>query len=434
MFPSRYLLVVPLAGRPDTALLFSTRTGALAAVSREAAGQLAAGAAPAGLGDELAGLGLLVPDREAEQRELFAFLDAVNRDDRQQRLSVILGMACNFACPYCYEGSDKGAAAMDRATAGRLVDFAAARLGEETERLSLKFYGGETLLYLERLKEICAALQPLCAARGAAFDHTLVTNGSLLTPAVVEELLPLGLAGAKVTIDGPPETHNRSRPFKGGSPSFATVVANLAAVAHRVPLAVAGNFGRANHHLFPALFDHLAAAGLGPKQLKALDFHPAMQVAEAGGRAEFTGGCATANESWVIEATLALREAALARGYAPAEPGPSPCMVDVDGALVVHHDGTLYKCPAMIGRPELSCGDIRRGLDPGFRQTLAVDHWRFEAKCRDCLYLPLCFGGCRFMAVQRDGHLRNVDCQFSFYEATLPTILNQDFTYRYAAE
>ena len=80
---------------------------------------------------------------------------------------------------------------------------------------------------------------------------------------------------------------------------------------------------------------------------------------------------------------------------------------------------------------QFQIGDIWQGVDEKYRQTHHVYHWRKQEKCRQCRYLPLCFGGCRFMAYQRDGHMAEVDCRQPFFDATLEAMLLQDLRYKY---
>jgi len=100
----------------------------------------------------------------------------------------------------------------------------------------------------------------------------------------------------------------------------------------------------------------------------------------------------------------------------------------------VDHDGTIYKCVTLIGHPEYACGDIWQGMAQGWREKYCVDHWQGEERCRKCEYLPLCFGGCRAMAFQREGSMAGVDCQKELLDATLETMLAQDLKYRYRAK
>jgi uncharacterized protein len=57
-----------------------------------------------------------------------------------------------------------------------------------------------------------------------------------------------------------------------------------------------------------------------------------------------------------------------------------------------------------------------------------LDNWKIE-ECLSCKYLPLCFGGCRYMKYVRDGNLSGVDCKRPYYEACLEALVKQDLRY-----
>ncbi|MBI5015511.1 MAG: geopeptide radical SAM maturase [Deltaproteobacteria bacterium] len=427
---SPYCKAYPAPGRPGHTLLFSTRKASLSVLPAGAVTRLERGDVPDGAAGPLERLGVLAPDPEAERREVLGLLDEVNRVDPGVTAAVILGMSCNFACPYCYEGTLKGTGAMSASTAEALVAFAARRLGPGKTRLTLDFYGGEPLLYLERLRQIASALRPVAEERGAAFSFTLVTNGSLLTPDVVTGLLPLGLAAARVTLDGPAETHDRSRPLRTGGGSFEAVLANVQACCDLAPLAVGGNYTRENWREFPRLLDRLEASGLGPGRLAQVRFEPVVQVRSRFAPPEFAAGCLSADEPWVVEASLALREEVLRRGFKTARIQPTPCMADLDDAFTVHWDGGLYKCLALVGHPEFAAGDLWSG-PRDHRAAYGGERWRTEARCCACEYLPLCFGGCRYLRYQREGRMDGVECRKAYLDAALEALVQQDALHRH---
>ncbi len=59
------------------------------------------------------------------------------------------------------------------------------------------------------------------------YTASLITNGSLLSAAVLEKLKEWKIRMVQVTIDGSKEVHNLRRPFKGGNPSFDIVFENF---------------------------------------------------------------------------------------------------------------------------------------------------------------------------------------------------------------
>jgi len=432
---SRYHLAVPLPNDPGRLLLYATGKASLATLDNAIYQRLAQGETPPeGLRRDLERLGLWVTDLACDEAAMLRFTDDLNQARRKARVCIILGMACNFACRYCYEGEMKAtAAAMTDDTVDQTVRFLVdwcRKLG--MEKLVLSFYGGEPLLYPHLIRRFATRLKPALDAEGIGFGFSLVTNGSLLNPQLIEEFVSLGLLGISPTIDGPAECHNQTRPYKNGAPSFETIVDNLLAVCKFTQVDLGGNFTRDSWQRFPELLDQLSACGLGPEQLGNVNFSAAMGVTDLIANTGFAEGCASVNEPWHARAVVALREEILRRGYKSAKVSASLCMADVNDAIVIHHDGGIYKCPAMIGHKQFEVGDIWQG-PVEIERVYAVGHWQREAKCRQCRYLPLCLGGCRYAAYQRHGNLSAVDCQYEYFEAALPGLLDQELRYRHSA-
>jgi uncharacterized protein len=104
-------------------------------------------------------------------------------------------------------------------------------------------------------------------------------------------------------------------------------------------------------------------------------------------------------------------------------------MADVENAFVVHWDGTLTKCPGLVGNGKFVAGDLWTGFGD-YRELFAVGRLQEADECRTCEYLPLCLGGCRYMKYQREGHMKGMECQKSFLDATLGAHLLLDARYR----
>ena len=57
------------------------------------------------------------------------------------------------------------------------------------------------------------------AAQGRAIDFSLTTNATLLTPAIIE-FLSENRIGVTVSMDGPPDLHDKLRVFANGQGSY----------------------------------------------------------------------------------------------------------------------------------------------------------------------------------------------------------------------
>jgi uncharacterized protein len=317
---------------------------------------------------------------------------------------------------------------MSDETASLLVDWIEREQLAHGRKVSLDFYGGEPLLSVGLIKSIATQLAKSSADKGLPFGFSLVTNGTLLDRALALELAALGMNKVKITLDGPRETHDCSRPFVSGKGSFDIIVRNIHEICDIVGVQVGGNFIRENYREFPRLLDHLLKVGITPEKLRAVQFNQVMGRIGAPGIPDYASSCNCTDEEWLYEATLYLRDEILKRGYSTPKPGPGGCMVEFQHDLVVNIDGAIYKCPAFVGREGFAVGDLQRDIVYA-GEAYNMDVWK-KPDCLDCAYLPLCFGGCRFLEFLRAGKIDDVDCWKSFLDATLEGCILQDLRYR----
>jgi uncharacterized protein len=430
---SRYLKVYPSEERPDHFLLFSTKKASKILLKKERYQAIEKGTLSPSDEALLSKLGMIVHDREEERRAIFGLFDDINTKNTGMNIMVVLNLDCNFSCIYCYEGEMKGNLYMSDETADRLIDFIKDNFPEYKDTLLIDFYGGEPLLSTGLIKYISHALKAFTETRGASYSFTLVTNGSLFTRRVAEELAPLGLQSVKITLDGPAEVHNRYRPFKSGAGSFDTIIRNIKDTCDLVRIGVGGNFEQTSYEKFPLLLDYLVKEGLTPDKIAMVKFDPVMKQPKGDlSPPDYRGGCMSINEPWISRAAAQLREEILKRGYNTLKLMPITCMIELRDSYVVNFDGGIYKCPGFIGKKGFEVGDLRRGVKD-YTGVYKLDIWKNE-DCAECEYLPLCFGGCRYMTFVRDGNIDKLDCQKAYLDASLETLVKQDIKYLLKAD
>jgi uncharacterized protein len=425
---SLYVKIYPCPDDPGKILLYSTKRGAAILVPESLLASITDGTLSEGNRETLARLGFLVPDTEAEKREMLgAFIEA-NRLVTKFTAQVVLNLDCNLACTYCYEGGMKGRSYMSTGTASLLAGLVESGYIDHGKGVELCFYGGEPLMSLDLIVSLSERLQKATGAKGSGYSFTMVTNGTLLTAATVERLLPLGLTGAKVTLDGPRENHDRFRPFVSGKGSFDLIVANVKEVCDRIDIQVGGNYTRENYREFPRLLDYFLEEGITPESISLVKFDPVMKSGGEFSLPDFNEGCASTDEPWMMEASLFLREEILRRGFHAPRVRPSGCMVENPHDLIVNWDGTLFKCPAMLGWKDMAIGDLETGICD-YTETHNMEVWKKE-ECLDCAYLPLCFGGCKYLTLLRSGRIDSVDCRRAYLDRTLEELVRQDLKYQ----
>jgi uncharacterized protein len=461
MQSSMFNVRVPLDDRDDV-FLMNTFTDAQLIVSRDVADMLDHVGEPGRQFSAserealmtLAENGFVVESRESDRRQLEEFFRGVREDTSQLRLTVLTTLQCNFACDYCIQGDhgdyNKHAAKMSLETAAQTAEWAEERLDAvRPASFSLTFFGGEPLLNLPVVFYLSERLSESCRARGVRLLINIITNGLLLTPAVVDRLVPLGLNGVKVTLDGDRDTHNRMRPLRGGQGTFDRILENVRQVAGKCKISIGGNFDESSVESYPALLDFLREQEFADKIAKVA-FKPVIrppQPAQPKGLIPLTvvgtegkplgGACMTSagigvssacdNCNFLDEKMTFLREETLRHGF-PTMDGVhmGPCEIHKQHAHTIGPDGSLYACPGFAGEPAQSTGHI-----DGREEARRADaRTRFDAlaawkECNDCAFIPVCAGGCSTAAHTELLDMNKPNCHKSSFEAGLVTLARQ---------
>ena len=425
MRPSFYIKKYTTESAPETLTLYSTKTSALILIPFETYRAMQNGTLCAEDEALLKELGFLVPDQKAEIDYI------INKFDRIQipyvQVILTLNMDCNFACRYCFEGDTKTGVRMGKRVLEQSLRFIEDEIKkQDTKELLLGLYGGEPLLTPDLTKQVLFEASKICARNSIKLRTTMVTNGSLLKRDLLKELIQFGLQKIRVTIDGPPEVHNYFRPFKNKKGSFEIILKNLKECIDLIQrLEIGGNYSKETYREFPRLLDILLKEGLTPEKVEFIRFEPIINQPK--GISIFKGGCSSINEPWVAEAGLFLREEIIKRGYKTRKIEPIFCMVNNKRAFIIGTDGGIYKCPGFIGIEQFKIGDVFSGV--GRPDAYSPGIWKNE-KCASCVYLPLCYGGCRYMAYLRHGTVKALDCQKTFFDKNLHRFIEQELRFK----
>jgi len=456
MQPSIFNLRVPLPAR-DEVFLMNTLTDAQLVVSSDVAALLDRAqrgdlGAPQPSDDEREALdllrenGFLVESREADRRRLDEFLTEVKGDRSELNVTLLTTLQCNFACDYCFQGDhgdyNKHAEKMSPATAGRVAEWIERELDRvRPEKFVLTFFGGEPLLNLPVMYSLAERAWQAAQARGVALYVNIITNGLLLTPDVVDRMLPFGLNGIKITLDGDRDTHNRMRPLRGGQGTFDRIIENIRRVAGRCRIAIGGNFDESSVASYPALLDYLCAQEFADRLVK-VNFKPIVRtepvsakgiipLTPVGAKQALKGTCMTSVGSGAGKAcdscgqledqATFLRVETKRRGFPTTDGVPhGMCHVHKTHAHTIGPDGSLYACPGFTGQLAMSTGHIDDRKD-SWRESALEKFERLHPwkECGDCAFIPTCAGGCVAASYSQAGDMNTPTCHKPSYESAL---------------
>ncbi len=334
-----------------------------------------------------------------------------------QTMVMNLTNQCNLSCQYCYEfGEDKVATPegkpkfMDFETARASVDYLFKQSGGR-RALHITFFGGETLMNFPLLKQVVDYSRGLAEEQGRSIDFSLTTNGTLLTPAIIEYLSERQI-GVTVSMDGSKESHDQFRVFASGRGSYDIIEPRVRALIreHRTrpitarvtmtsqAMDVLGTYRHLKHDL--GFYEvGFAPVTTSPNRLYSIN-EPGLDSVLRQFRAlanEYLEHALRGEHHGFSNVSDTLSE--LHQGVNKSH----PCGAGL-GLVGVGPSGDIAPCHRFVDSDTHTLGHVTTGLDRA-RQTdfLARGHINSKTDCHTCWARPVCAGGCHHEAYVRYG-------------------------------
>lgn len=395
MKSSRYNIFVPFKGKY---VLYNTVCDSISIVDEELKELIEKD--PDSIEKEYAGklsrenTGVLVKDNVDEMDIIKSRYYEEKYDTRLSGFTIITTYACNLKCPYCYQGSGESLnTSMDENLMKRTETF----IKSFTERnnskaVSLFLYGGEPLLNWKVCRDLSEGIDEWCKETGRKLTMGMVTNGTLLNEERIEELKKHNLGYVQVTIEGPKWLHDRKRIFKDGSPTYDIIINNIRKLKEKnIHFAIRISVDKES---FPHMEETV-------NEMRSLGFENNFYFGFINNRTQHCRdwSCLTLDELWRELPKLASMAMEKGVKYYNIRPKhqPHPCGSTSYSSFVIDPFGDLYKCWEFAGQKEHRVGylDEEGNLikEYPYYATMARDPFSLK-KCRDCILLPNCGGGC----------------------------------------
>ena len=331
--------------------------------------------------------------------------------------------ACNLACDYCY--LPKSSTNMSPDTGHDVIDavFRSA-LAHGYRTVKLKYAGGEPLLVFPLVVELHRYAQSLARRSGLAIDGVVLSNGTLLTPEMVETMQALNLR-LMISLDGLGEFHNCQRYFADGHGSFESVARSIdlalsQGLVPEISVTVSGRNSAGLPELMSWILERDLPFSLNFYRENDLSAsHADLQLEED----RIIEGMLAAYK--VIEDNLPHRSllASLIDRANLATPHLRTCAVG-QNYLVFDTQGRVAKCQMDMGTAITDCTDpdplstVRASSD-GIR-NLKVDE---KDECKECKWRYWCTGGCPLMAYRKTGRYEAKSPNCEIYKALFPEVI-----------
>ena len=333
-------------------------------------------------------------------------------------LTLFVDHLCNLRCTYCYNG-EHFSRRMPDDVMRKAIDLG---LSLRPPHVDLGLFGGEPLLHFDFVLAAEAYLTEALARHEGpkpTVRWLVNTNGTCFTDEVLDWMAPPRLATAFVSLDGPPEVHDKYRLTRGGAGSYEQIIAGLARLREReIPFQLVAVV---NVETAPRLGATVAQlAELGARRIAlAPNFRDewtdaGIELLRAGLQeaAEVWAGFFRAGRPLIVD-PLHTKVLTHLKGGIPC---PSRCLI-AGNELCISPLGKVYPCAQMVQEDQndhLAIGHVDTGLDRERITALQQQKDRVEVTCEPCALRDRCQShcGCRHLALSgRLGEITATLCE-----------------------
>jgi len=434
---SNYTIFVNNYPSEDECLLFNTRTQAMVKINADIKDIIENYYLPENFAirlehmddiEQMYEMGILVEDDHADFEKLKTFFYNIKHtiQNKSFGVTILTTDECNFNCIYCFEKESQQNVKMTPAIADSAIHWIKEEIKTlDAKELCLTFYGGEPMLNMKVLKYLASYFHDWCRRQGMAFKFMLQTNGYLMSSEVIDELVAIGLREVRISLDGLASVHDAKRPLKNGKGTFDKIMNNIMDCIDRIKISISTSYQEDNIGDIEELLDYFDRIGILHKLGEFIfsPIHPSLGPKSNPEIFQHISCLGSYDDDVMISATkkirnLMERKHLLVRSVIAISTCP---LITENSPVTIDQKGDIYKCNSMLGYPQYAVGNVKEhGFNCKNNEFLNLDAWE---KCPpDCLYLPICSGGCRFMAFLENKNFDDPICKKKYLDE-----LSQDF-------
>lgn len=293
--------------------------------------------------------------------------------------------ACNARCFYCYEDKRK-ASYMDKTTAEQVCKFVIEQ--SDDYFIKIQWFGGEPLMNTDIIDYITSTLREQYNDNKIIFS--MISNGSLINDKIAEKMInEWKISNIQITLDGTMQEYNKRKNYIGISNAFEIVKNNILLLANKgIKINIRLNYDYENYIDILNLIEELGHLFSHINNLNVYAYH-----------------LYGANNNYPIdtrkrEEWFTIQNALIKNGFLTPQEAfclkrrKSQCLACQTNGFIITSNGELYKCSMATNDSSAKVGDVWNGII----NYKALESWcnpGLNEKCADCVFLPICQGGCR---------------------------------------
>jgi uncharacterized protein len=338
----------------------------------------------------------IVADETDELKDLEFFRLSKNADSHNLSLVLHPTLSCNFDCYYCYEKNKSGL--MSKDVLEKILELIK-KHAEKKSNITIEWFGGEPLLAFDIIYDFSQKAIDICKKNSVKYFSALVTNGYLFTDDIIDKLKDCNISKVQITLDGPPDIHNKRRFLKNSKePTFDRILENADKLnKKKINLRLRVNINKEismnsmmqfvkilNEYDLSRYITLAQETDLDPEKKSCVNDCSLTDEGFAHLNFDF---CKRMHDLGIQELESSYPEVIF-----------TFCGYSKINSYCIDPEGYMYKCETHVGMHEKA---VRNIMDDTYNENffnnnvkyMTWNHLNFK-KCRECNILPICSGNC----------------------------------------
>lgn len=186
-------------------------------------------------------------------------------DDSFLSIVMLPSLKCNLQCHYCYEKFKKKS--LNKDNLNSLKKFFSTQ-AQQKRYITLRWSGGEIMTVWQHIYELSKHIQSECKKYHCGFSASAISNGTLLTAEVVDQMAYCEIKSLQITLDGDRHTHNKTRFYLNKLGTFDDIIKNIEIASHKIKVIIRVNVDKNNINSMESLFRTLSLSNANKSKIQ----------------------------------------------------------------------------------------------------------------------------------------------------------------------
>lgn len=352
--------------------------------------------------------GFIVDSKDDAIKSSFEYIDWNRNRQDFLHLTILPTLDCCCSCYYCFE-KNRQSLYMEDNVVDSIIELIRNKHG--LERLHVTWFGGEPLMGKKIIKNFYLQLSSFFEG---IYSSDIITNGIFLNDEAIELFSECQISEIQISLDGLKDTHNKIKKCNITDDVYEKTLSNVERLVQKLPeisVNLRVNFSK------DKITDFVESYRMLSKRFNSrrIFISPGFLVNKNSSTCAEGRSCTFFNlqDKYVCALTL-WKDYGIPTGRIINNDYTLECAIRSNASIVIGPDGAIYKCWEHVGSKSNEIGHISsNGIILDIETSKKIDNLLNRTDplklsiCKQCEYLPLCYGGC---PIERDKRIDTSHC------------------------